>query len=125
MKRLLSKTKLTEFFFNLTPISRRSKPSSRSLLMGVQPHPWEFCASDLLRDTPYVRSQDRKSRHRGSKPRGRYGLSPVTTLFGGTDRDDFPVGHKLYNLIFSRFSGCRIGIVIANSRIVSRPVMYS
>ena len=53
----------------IRPVSRRSKPSSRSLLMGVQPHPW-----------PLVHGQDRKSRHRGSKPRGRYGLLPVTTL---------------------------------------------
>ena len=44
----------------IRPVSRRSKPSSRSLLMGVQPHPW-----------PLVHGQDRKSRHRGSKPRGR------------------------------------------------------
>ena len=53
----------------IRPVSRRSKPSSRSLLMGVQPHPW-----------PLLHGQDRKSRHRGSKPRGRYGLLPVTTL---------------------------------------------
>src|ERR671916_758620 len=42
------------------PVSRRSKPSSRSPLMGEQPHPW------LL-----LQSQDGKSRHRGTKPRGR------------------------------------------------------
>ena len=51
------------------PVSRRSKPSSRSLLMGVQPHPWRL-----------LHRQDRKSRHRGSKPRGRCGLLPATTL---------------------------------------------
>jgi hypothetical protein len=42
------------------PVSRRSKPSSRSLLIGEQPHPW-----------PLMQGQDRKSRHRGTKPRGR------------------------------------------------------
>jgi len=53
----------------IRPVSRRSKPSSRSLLMGVQPHPW-----------PLLHGQDRKSRHRGSKPQGRYELLPATTL---------------------------------------------
>ena len=51
------------------PVSRRSKPSSRSPLIGEQPHPW------LL-----LHSQDGKNRHRGSKPPGRYVLLPVTTL---------------------------------------------
>src|SRR3989304_2150826 len=51
------------------PVSRRSKPSSRSLLIGEQPHPW-----------PLMQGQDRKSRHRGTKPRGRWGLSPATSL---------------------------------------------
>jgi len=46
-----------------------SKPSSRSLLIGEQPHPW-----------PLMQGQDRKSRHRGTKPRGRCGLSPATSL---------------------------------------------
>ncbi len=40
--------------------SQRSEPSSRSLLISEHPHPW------LL-----VHSQDRKSRHRCSKPRRR------------------------------------------------------
>lgn len=51
------------------PVSRRSKPSSRSLLIGEQPHPW-----------PLLQDQDRKSRHRGTKPRGRWELSPATSL---------------------------------------------
>ena len=51
------------------PVSRRSKPSSRSPLIGEQPHPW------LL-----LHSQDGKNRHRGSKPPGRYVLLPATTL---------------------------------------------
>lgn len=44
-----------------TPVSRRCKPSSRSLLMGEQPHPWQL-----------IHHQDRKNRHRSSKPPGRY-----------------------------------------------------
>src|SRR6516164_2768341 len=44
-------------------VSRRSKPSSRTALMGEQPNPW-----DLLRP------QDATSRHRGAKPSRRYGL---------------------------------------------------
>src|SRR3954452_15961882 len=44
-------------------VSRRSKPSSCTALMGEQPHP-----SDLLQP------QDATSRHRGAKPCRRYGL---------------------------------------------------
>src|ERR1700692_1197024 len=44
-------------------VSRRSKPSSRTALMGEQPTPW-----DLLQP------QDATSRHRGAKPSRRYGL---------------------------------------------------
>ena len=44
-------------------VSRRSKPSSRTALMGEQPNPW-----DLLQP------QDARSRHRGAKPSRRYGL---------------------------------------------------
>ena len=51
------------------PVSRRSKPSSRSPLIGEQPHPW-----------PLLQGQDGKSRHRGTKPRGRWELSPATSL---------------------------------------------
>src|SRR4051794_34458118 len=42
-------------------VSRRSKPSSRTALMGEQPNPW-----DLLQP------QDATSRHRGAKPCRRY-----------------------------------------------------
>ena len=52
------------------PVSRRSKPSSRTALMGEQPNPW-----DLLQP------QDAMSRHRGAKPGRRYGLSgPISLL---------------------------------------------
>jgi hypothetical protein len=44
-------------------VSRRSKPSSRTTLIGEQPNPW-----DLLQP------QDVMSRHRGAKPPRRYGL---------------------------------------------------
>src|ERR1700752_3186528 len=44
-------------------VSRRSKPSSRTALMGKQPTPW---------DLPQPR--DATSRHRGAKPSRRYGL---------------------------------------------------
>ena len=44
-------------------VSRRSEPSSRAALTGGQPDPW-----DLLQP------QDATSRHRGAKPRRRYGL---------------------------------------------------
>src|SRR6476660_4187367 len=44
-------------------VSRRSEPSSRAAFMGEQPNPW-----DLLQP------QDATSRHRGAKPRRRYGL---------------------------------------------------
>src|ERR1700722_5500214 len=44
-------------------VSRRSKPSSRTALMGEQPNPW-----DLLHP------QEGTSRHRGAKPSRRYGL---------------------------------------------------
>ena len=44
-------------------VSRRSKPSSRTALMGEQPNP-----GDLLQP------QDATSRHRGAKPSRRYGL---------------------------------------------------
>src|SRR5678809_1521096 len=44
-------------------VSRRSKPSSRTALMGEQPNPWEM-----------LHPQDATSRHRGAKPCRRYGL---------------------------------------------------
>ena len=50
-------------------VSRRSKPSSRTALIGEQPNPW-----DLLQP------QDAMSRHRGAKQRRRYGRLGVISL---------------------------------------------
>ena len=50
-------------------VSRRSEPSSRTLLIGEQPNPW-----DLLQP------QDMMSRHRGAELRRRYGLLGGTSL---------------------------------------------
>ena len=59
--------------FRLTTVSRRSKPSSRTALIGEQPNPW-----DLLQP------QDATSRHRGAKPVRRYGLlGPISLLSPG------------------------------------------
>src|ERR687889_2148729 len=44
-------------------VSRRSKPSSRTALIGEQPNPWDR-----------LQPQDATSRHRGAKPSRRYGL---------------------------------------------------
>ncbi len=51
------------------PVSRRSKPSSRTALTGEQPDPW-----DLLQP------QDAMSRHRGAKPHRRYGRLGAISL---------------------------------------------
>ena len=45
------------------PVSRRSKPSSRTAFIGEQPNPWEL-----------LHPQDAMSRHRGAKPPRRYEL---------------------------------------------------
>ena len=50
-------------------VLRRSEPSSRSTLTGEQTDPWEV-----------LPPQDVLSRHRGSEPHRRYGLSDATTL---------------------------------------------
>src|SRR6478672_2811200 len=50
-------------------VSRRFKPSSRTALNGEQPYPW-----DLLQP------QDAMRRHRGAKPRRRYGLLGAISL---------------------------------------------
>jgi hypothetical protein len=50
-------------------VSRRSKPSSRTALIGEQPNPW-----DLLQP------QDAMSRHRGAKPPRRCGLLEEISL---------------------------------------------
>src|SRR3982751_2932060 len=51
------------------PVSRRSKPSSRTAFIGEQPNPW-----DLLQP------QDAMSRHRGAKRLRRYERSGVISL---------------------------------------------
>ena len=50
-------------------VSRRSEPSSRSVLIGEQPNPW-----DLLQP------QDTLSRHRGAKLPRRYGRLGAMSL---------------------------------------------
>ena len=50
-------------------VSRRSKPSSRTALMGEQPNPWDR-----------LQPQDATSRHRGAKPSRRYGLLGMISL---------------------------------------------
>src|SRR5512136_2241297 len=51
-------------------VSRRSEPSSRTLLTGEQPDPWDL-----------IQPQDRMSRHRGAKPGCRCELSsPISLL---------------------------------------------
>ena len=51
------------------PGSRRSEPSSRTTLTGEQPDPWDR-----------LQPQDVMSRHRGAKPRRRYGRSGAISL---------------------------------------------
>ncbi len=51
------------------PGSRRSKPSSRTALIGEQPNPWDR-----------LQPQDAMSRHRGAKPPRRYGRSGAISL---------------------------------------------
>src|ERR1700748_4016054 len=51
-------------------VSRRSDPSSRTALIGEQPHPWEL-----------LHPQDAMSRHRGAKPERRCELlTPISLL---------------------------------------------
>lgn len=49
--------------------SRRSKPNSRTALIGEQPNPWEL-----------LHPQDALIQHRGGKLRRRYGLLDDITL---------------------------------------------
>ena len=50
-------------------VSRRSKPSSRTALIGEQPNPWNL-----------LQLQDAMSRHRGAKPWRRYELLAKISL---------------------------------------------
>src|SRR3712207_7274512 len=67
-------------------VSRRSKPSSRTALMGEQPNPW-----DLLQP------QDATSRHRGAKPCRRYGL------LGKIDRKSTRLNSSHANISYAVF----------------------
>ena len=51
------------------PVLRRFEPSSRRILIGEQPNPWEL-----------LHPQDILSRHRGAKQRRRYGRSDAISL---------------------------------------------
>src|SRR5207247_6704515 len=71
-------------------VSRRSKPSSRTALMGEQPNPW-----DLLQP------QDATSRHRGAKPCRRCGLLGKISLLSpgyllSVDRLQFHSLHSVH-----------------------------
>ncbi len=50
-------------------VSQRSKPSSRTTLIGEQPNPWD-----------HLQPQDVMSRHRGAKQPRRFGLLGVISL---------------------------------------------
>src|SRR3712207_590412 len=70
-------------------VSRRSKPSSRTALMGEQPNPW-----DLLQP------QDATSRHRGAKPSRRYGLLGKISLL---DRKSTRLNSSHANISYAVF----------------------
>src|SRR3954454_23917635 len=55
-------------------VSRRSKPSSRTALMGEQPNPWVL-----------LQPQDATSRHRRAKPSRRCGLLDSISLLSPED----------------------------------------
>ena len=81
-------------------VSRRSKPSSRTALIGEQPNPW-----DLLQP------QDAMSRHRGAKQRRRYGLLGVISLL--SQRTFYPLSdgpstrdHRITMTDFRLCSSC-------------------
>ena len=66
------------------PVSRRSKPNSRTALMGEQTNPWDR-----------LQPQDAMSRHRGAKPRRRYELLGAISLLSlayllSDERQPFP-----------------------------------
>jgi len=64
---ILSYTTLSED--RILPASRRYKPNSRTFLFVEQTNPWY-----------HVQHQEKTSRHRGRKPRVKYGLQPRITL---------------------------------------------
>ena len=50
-------------------VSQRTKPNSRTILIGEQPNPWNL-----------LQLQDMMSRHRGAKRSRRYGLLEIISL---------------------------------------------
>ncbi len=82
-------------------VSRRSKPSSRTALIGEQPNPW-----DLLQP------QDAMSQHRGAKPRRRCELSGAISLLSQSTFYPLSDGpsirnHRITNTCFRTCSTCR------------------
>ena len=64
-----SSRRFRRYKLRLASESKRSEPSSRTILIGEQPNPW-----DLLQP------RDMVSRHRGAELRRRYGRLGATSL---------------------------------------------
>ena len=80
-------------------VSQRSKPSSRTTLIGEQPNPWNR-----------LQLQDVMSRHRGAKRSRRYGLSETISLLSpayllSVERWSF---HKDHRITMADFHPCSI-----------------
>ena len=67
--------------------SQRSEPSSWSLLIGEHPHPWML-----------LHTQDRKSRHRCSKPRRRLILEEEHIMMQDVNFHSVALGDKMLHL---------------------------
>src|SRR5207245_6348949 len=67
------------------PVSRRSKPSSRTAFIGEQPNPWEL-----------LHPQDAMSRHRGAKPPRRCERSGEILLVTSPTRHASTGAHDLF-----------------------------
>ena len=64
---------MIEVILSMSTVSRRSEPSSRTLLTGEQPDAWKL-----------LHLRARMSRHRGAKPPRRYGrLGAISLLSPG------------------------------------------
>ena len=97
------------------PVSRRSEPSSRAVLMGEQTNPW-----DLLQP------QDTTSRHRGAEPRRRCGRSGATSLLSpGQLLSDKPVPfHKGIRDHQDRLSSLLDPSISQLSWLIALPIQY-